>query len=135
MLFCGFVTRIKLKQCINLKFLAKLKKKKKKTPTIEEATDVLEDTQFIENEKGGMGKLQVKAMMIIFFDIRGIIMIEKEPEDQTLNHLQVNYLEVLTTLSMSEEEKARTVEKDQDNAPALNTTAIIQFLADKCIFI
>jgi hypothetical protein len=38
----------------------------------------------------------VKAMMIVFFNIRGVIMTEWVPEGQTVN--QKYYLEVLTKL-------------------------------------
>jgi hypothetical protein len=38
----------------------------------------------------------VKPMMIIFFNIRGVIMIEWVPEGQTVS--QKRYLEVLTKL-------------------------------------
>jgi tRNA A37 threonylcarbamoyladenosine biosynthesis protein TsaE len=40
------------------------------------------------------GRENMKAMMIIFFNIRGVIMIEWAPEGQTVN--QKYYLEVLT---------------------------------------
>jgi hypothetical protein len=43
-----------------------------------------------------MSKLKVKAMMIVFFDIRGVIMIEWVPEGQMVN--QKYNLEVLTEL-------------------------------------
>jgi hypothetical protein len=43
-----------------------------------------------------MGKSNVKAMMIVFFNIRGIITIAWVPEGQTIN--QKRYLEVLTKL-------------------------------------
>jgi tRNA A37 threonylcarbamoyladenosine biosynthesis protein TsaE len=43
-----------------------------------------------------MIKSNVKAMMIVCFDIRGIIMIEWAPEGQTVN--QKYYLEVLAKL-------------------------------------
>jgi predicted nucleic acid-binding Zn ribbon protein len=62
----------------------------------EEAIDALEDTPFTENEKTSMSKLEVKAMMIIFFDITGLIMIEWVPEGQTVN--QKYCVEVLTKL-------------------------------------
>jgi hypothetical protein len=42
------------------------------------------------------GRENVKAMMIIFFNIRGIIIIEWVPEGQRVN--QKYYLEVLTKL-------------------------------------
>jgi hypothetical protein len=42
---------------------------------------------------------QVKAMMIVFFDIKGVIMIEWIPEDQVVNYYLVKYyLEVLPKL-------------------------------------
>jgi predicted nucleic acid-binding Zn ribbon protein len=53
----------------------------------------LEDTHFTEIEKS---KSQVKAMMIIFFDIRGIIMIEWIPEGKLV--IKSTCLEVLTKL-------------------------------------
>jgi hypothetical protein len=58
-----------------------------------EAIDALEDIHFIENEKARISKSQVKA---VFFDVRGIIMIDKVPEGQTAN--QKYYLEALTKL-------------------------------------
>jgi hypothetical protein len=42
------------------------------------------------------GQENVKAMMIVFFNIRGIIMIEWVPDSQMVN--QKYYLEVLTKL-------------------------------------
>jgi hypothetical protein len=47
-------------------------------------------------KKATMSKLQVKVMMIIFFDIKGVIKTGWVPEGQTIN--QENYLEVLTKL-------------------------------------
>jgi hypothetical protein len=58
--------------------------------------DALQDTHFTENEKTRMSKSKVKAMVIVFFDIRGVIMTEWVPEGQTGN--QKYYLEVLTKL-------------------------------------
>jgi hypothetical protein len=46
--------------------------------------------------KAIMSKSKMKAMKIVFFDIRGVIMIEWVPEGQTVN--QKYYLEVLTKL-------------------------------------
>jgi hypothetical protein len=43
-----------------------------------------------------MRKSKAKAMMIAFFDFRGVIMIEWVPEGQTVT--QKYYLEVLTKL-------------------------------------
>jgi hypothetical protein len=47
-------------------------------------------------KKARMSKSKVKAMMVIFFDIRGVIMIQLIPEGQTVN--QKYYLEVLFKL-------------------------------------
>jgi hypothetical protein len=47
-------------------------------------------------KKAKMRKLKVKAMMIIFFNIRGSVMIEWISEGQTVN--KDYYLEVLTKL-------------------------------------
>jgi hypothetical protein len=47
-------------------------------------------------KKATMCKLNVKVMMIVFFNIRGIIMIEWVPEGQMVN--QKYYLEVMTML-------------------------------------
>jgi hypothetical protein len=47
-------------------------------------------------KKARMGKLKVKAMMIVFLDIRGVIMIEWASEGQMVN--QKYYLEVPTKL-------------------------------------
>lgn len=46
--------------------------------------------------KARMSKPQVKAMIIVFFNIRGIIMIEWVSDDQMVN--QKYYLEALTKL-------------------------------------
>jgi hypothetical protein len=49
------------------------------------------------------GRENVKAMMIIFFNIRGVIMIEWVPVGQTAN--QKYYMEVLTKLRERESKK------------------------------
>jgi hypothetical protein len=66
-LFHQICDRIKTEQPINLKFLVK----QKKTDRNDDANDVLEDTHFTENEKSRMRKSQVKAKMIVFFNIGG----------------------------------------------------------------
>jgi histone-lysine N-methyltransferase SETMAR len=84
-----------------------------------------------------MSKSKLKAVMIIFFDIRSVIMIEWVPEGQTFNPKY--YLEVLTKLQERVRKKRLELWKKkswilhQDNAPAHNTLAVKQFLADKCI--
>jgi hypothetical protein len=73
----------------------------------------------------------------VFFNIRGVIMIEWVPEGQTIN--QKYYLEVLTKLREQVRKKRLHLWKKksrilhQDNAPAHNAFAMKQFLSDKCI--
>ena len=47
-------------------------------------------------KKACMSHLKFKAMLIVFFDIQGILMIERVPSGQTVN--QQYYTEVLTKL-------------------------------------
>ena len=47
-------------------------------------------------KKAWQSKSKFKAMMIFFFDIRGIVHVDWVPEGQTVN--QVYYKEVLTNL-------------------------------------
>jgi hypothetical protein len=68
-------------------------------------------------KKARMNKLKVKAMMIVFFDNRGSIMIEREREGQTVN--QKYYLEVL--IKLGERVWKKTLEMWK------------KFLAGKCI--
>nr|CAH7723473.1 unnamed protein product [Callosobruchus chinensis] len=69
-------------------------------------------------KKARMSKSKLKAMLIIFFDSRGVIMVEWVPQGQTVN--QKYYIEVL--------EKLR-----ERNAPAHNALSVKQFLAKKSI--
>jgi hypothetical protein len=48
-----------------------------------------------QEEKAWKSKSNFKAMMIVFFNIRGIVHIDWVPEGQTVN--QVYYKQVLTT--------------------------------------
>nr|CAH7745967.1 unnamed protein product [Callosobruchus chinensis] len=67
-------------------------------------------------KKARMSKSKLNAMLIIFFDVRGVIMVEWVPQGQTVN--QKYYIEVLEKLRESEEEKTRHVEKQfMDFAP------------------
>jgi histone-lysine N-methyltransferase SETMAR len=90
-------------------------------------------------KKGRMSKTKVNGMMIVFFDIRGVIRIEWVPEGQTVN--QKYYLEVLTKLrERVMKEKLELWKKKswilhQDNAPAHNALAVKQFLANKYILV
>lgn len=89
------------------------------------------------SKKGRMSKSKFKAMLIVFFDINGIIMIEWVPEGQTVN--QHYYLEVLAKLRERVRKKRPDLWKNkswvlhQDNAPAHNALSVKQFLADKQI--
>ena len=47
-------------------------------------------------KKARQSKSKFKAMMLVFFDIRGIVHVDLVPEGQTVN--QVDYKEVLTNL-------------------------------------
>jgi hypothetical protein len=88
-------------------------------------------------KKARMSKQKVKAMVTVFFDIRGIFTIEWVPEAQTVN--QKYYLEVLTKLrervrkKRSEFWKKKSLILHQNNAPAHNALAVKQFLVVKCI--
>ncbi|GFG37988.1 hypothetical protein Cfor_02871, partial [Coptotermes formosanus] len=72
--------------------------------------------------KARLSKSKFKALMIVFFDIRGIVHVYWVPEGQTFNHIY--YKEVLTNLR----ERVRRPEVwkngplvlHQDNAPAHN---------------
>jgi hypothetical protein len=88
-------------------------------------------------EKARMSKSKVKAMTIVFFDIRGVITIEWVPEGQTVN--QKYYLEVVTKFRERVGKKRPEFWQKkswillQDIAPAHNALAVKQFLAHKCI--
>jgi hypothetical protein len=74
--------------------------------------------------------------MIVFFEIRGVIMIEWVPEDQTVNAKY--YLEFLIMLREWVKKKRSELWKKswilhQDNTPAHDAHAMKQFLANKCI--
>jgi hypothetical protein len=72
----------------------------------------------------------VKAMMAVFFDIRGIVMIECVPEGQTVD--QKYHLKVLT-MQMPELWKKKSWILHQENVPAHNFLVVKQFFAGKCI--
>ncbi|VVC33870.1 Transposase, type 1 [Cinara cedri] len=73
-------------------------------------------------KKARMSKSKFKAMLIVFFDINGIVMTEWVPEGQTVN--QIYYLSVLATLRERIRKKRPELWKNnswflhQDNAPA-----------------
>ena len=132
----------KHEQRINLKFLVKLKK----TPTecyklLQEAygDNSLSRARVFEwckrFSEGRESILKFKAMLIVFFDINGIVMTEWVPEGQTVN--QTYYLSVLATLRERVRKKRPELWKNnswilhQDNAPAHNALSVKRYLADK----
>jgi histone-lysine N-methyltransferase SETMAR len=72
-------------------------------------------------------------VLIVFFDIKGIVMAEWVPIGQTVN--QQCYLEVLTKLRKHGRRKRPELWRNgwilhKDNAPAHNTLSVEQFLAN-----
>jgi histone-lysine N-methyltransferase SETMAR len=72
-------------------------------------------------------------MLIVFFNIQGIVMAEWVPSSQTVN--QQCYLEVLTKLHESVRRKRPELWRNgwilhQDTAPAHNALSVKQFLAN-----
>nr|CAH7734624.1 unnamed protein product [Callosobruchus chinensis] len=88
-------------------------------------------------KKARMSKSKLKAMLIIFFDVRGVIMVEWVPQGQTVN--QKYYIEVLEKLRERVRKKRPDMWKNnswilhQDNAPAHNALSVKQFLEKKSI--
>ena len=74
-------------------------------------------------KKARMSKSKFKAMLIVFFDINGIVMTKWVPEGQTVN--QTYYLSVLATLREGVRKKRPELWKNnswilhQGNAPVL----------------
>jgi len=84
-------------------------------------------------KKARMSKSKFKAMMIVFYDIRGIIYVHWVPEGQTVN--QHFYIEVLTALRervrrrRPELWKTKSWMLHQDNAAAHSALSVKAFLA------
>ena len=84
-----------------------------------------------------MSKSKFKAMMIVFFDIRGVIYIDWVPEGQTVN--QVYYKNVLTNLRECVRQRRPDMWKNaswilhHDNATAHNALSVKRYLAKKNI--
>ena len=82
-------------------------------------------------------KKKFKAMMIVFFDIWGVIYIDWVPEGQTVN--QVYYKNVLTTLRERVRRRRPDMWKNaswilhHDSAPAHNVLSVKRYLAKKNI--
>ncbi|VVC36390.1 Transposase, type 1 [Cinara cedri] len=86
-------------------------------------------------KKARMFKSKFKAMLVVFFDINGIVMTEWVPEGQTVN--QHYYLTVLATLRERVRKKRPMLWKNkswilhQNNAPAHNALSLKRYLAAK----
>ena len=84
-------------------------------------------------KKARMSKSKFKEMMIVFFDIRGVIYIHWVPEGQTVN--EVYYKNVLTTLRECVRRRRPDMWKNaslilhHDNAPAHNALSLKRYLA------
>ncbi|KAJ8963118.1 hypothetical protein NQ318_018583 [Aromia moschata] len=79
-------------------------------------------------QKNRRSKSKFKAMMIVFFDIRGIVYVHWVPEGQTVN--QPYYIEVLTALRERVRRrrpdlwKTKSWKIHQDNAPAHSALSV-----------
>jgi histone-lysine N-methyltransferase SETMAR len=81
-----------------------------------------------------MSKSKIKTMLVVFFDIQGIIMTQYVPPGQTVN--QTYYIELSTKLRGKIRRKRPELWKNgwilhHDNAPAHNALSARQFLAKK----
>ena len=87
-------------------------------------------------KKARQSKSKFKAMLIVFFDIKGVILEEWVPEGTTVN--QHYYKEVLIKLREKVRRKRPQLWENgfilhQDNAPAHTALSVKQFLTDKHI--
>ena len=81
-----------------------------------------------------MSHLKFKAMLIVLFDIQGIVMADPVPSGRTVN--QQYYTEVLTKLLERVRRKRPELWRigwilHQENAPAHSAFSVKQFLANK----
>jgi len=93
-------------------------------------------TPFPRPQKAHISLSKFKAMLIVLFDIQGIVMAEWVPSGQTVN--QQYYIEVLTKLREGVRRKRPELWRNgrilrQDNVPAQNALSVKQFLANKNI--
>ena len=88
-------------------------------------------------KKARLFKSKIKVMLIVFFDVHGIVHLEFLAQGQTIN--QNVYKDVLRRLMRSVKEKRRELWETKswllhhDNAPAHNASSIRQFLAENNI--
>jgi transposase len=124
-----------VEQRVNIKFLTKLGKSA--TETYNLLTVVYGGLRSLWRVGKTSGTIQnrakFKAMMIVFFDIRGVIYIDWVPEGQTVN--QVYYKNVLTYLRERVRRRRPDMWKNaswvlhHDNAPAHNALSVKRYLA------
>ena len=87
--------------------------------------------------KARKSKPKVKVMLIVFFDIQGIVLFEFLPQGQTVN--QTVYKKILRRLVRSVRDKRRSLWEanawalHHDNAPTHTALAICQFLHERNI--
>ena len=84
--------------------------------------------------KACMSRSKFKAMLIVFFDVQGLVMAGRVPSGPTVN--QQYYIKVLTKLSEHVRKKRPELWRNgwilhQDNVPAHNALSVKQFLANK----
>jgi histone-lysine N-methyltransferase SETMAR len=89
-----------------------------------------------KTKKARVSRSKFKAMLIVFFDIQGIVMAEWVPSGQTVN--QHYYIEVLTKLRERVRRKRPELWQNgwilhQNNAPAHNALSVKQFSANQNI--
>ena len=88
-------------------------------------------------KKARLFKSKIKVMLIVFFDVHGIVHLKFLPQGQTIN--QNVYKDILRRLMHSVREKRRELWETKswllhhDNAPAHNALSIQQFLAENNI--
>jgi histone-lysine N-methyltransferase SETMAR len=87
-----------------------------------------------DQKKTRMSKSKIKTMLVVFFNIQGIIMTQYVPPSQTVN--QTYYIELLTKLRGKIRRKRLELWKNgwilhQHNAPVHNALLVWQFLAKK----
>jgi hypothetical protein len=86
-----------------------------------------ETTHSPRPKKARMSKSKIKTMLVVFFDIQGIIMTQYIPPGQIVN--QMYYTELLTKLRRKIQRKRPELWKNgwilhQDNAPAHNAIPV-----------
>ena len=96
----------------------------------------VENTEFTSAKKTRMSQLQVKNMLVCFFDHKRIVQYDLIAQGQTVN--QPCYLEVLTRLQECVRRKRPGLWPDKwilhhDNAPAHNVLWVREFLAKNSI--